>query len=525
MELGFAAGLPEAWRLLRIGLKPRMKATAAGVSTALCLLVLVFLGVGHFLNPQNFPARELFQYLTWAYFIYHLILLWALAPGAVAVSMMNEWKFDTWLFQKTTPQSAIRLALGKVLGAPAAYYVAFIASVPYLLLSAFPAGVGIFNLIVAYAIAIAVSLALSALSLYSSAMMEKQKAQGQGTSAMVGAPAIIIVVALMFSAPYFNAVMMGVPGGTFSSLFNLTPFTAIAYMFSGRSLAVPFMWMDVPAWAFSLVFYGVWTAWLLIASAGQLDRKMSIVASRLPLVVVFLWCFLLVAGLGAGGGMRFMGPGGQGFFVIGAYLAVSVFIGYLVIAIHTRRLIEVRPWLYHYNERPGGWRYFFRTDAPNIFIVALLLAMTWVGWAILILMFPDALESSPMYFRGGEMAMAIPLGMATLLLIRDALFIQYFRLGHGKEKLWLMAGVYLIVFIAIPSFINLVVGVWVLDLSPLAIVPDSPVYGNPFSLVLSPFINVLIIAILALLLRSRIRAALGNLPPEIALPKTQASKD
>ena len=154
MKMGWASGLPEAWRLLSISFKPRRMLGVASVSVIICILILAFTLVIEISTPGHSPEKGIVYYLAYCYFIYHSILLWIYIPSVVSLSITREWRDKTWIFQQGTPQSPLKLSLGKLLGAPGDAYIALIVSFPFLFFSILFSQVSFFNFLVGYFLAL-----------------------------------------------------------------------------------------------------------------------------------------------------------------------------------------------------------------------------------------------------------------------------------------------------------------------------------------------------------------------------------
>ena len=507
MKMGWASGLPEAWRLLSISFMPKRMLGMASVSAILCILILAFTLVLELSTPGYSPEKGILYTLAYCYFIYHAILLWIYIPSVVCLSITREWRDKTWVFQQVTPQSPLKLSLGKLLGAPGDAYIALIVSFPFLFFSILFSQVSVFIFLVGYFLALFVGISLGILNFYLGTQLERANKGDIGNTLL---PPILLFIFLLL-------ILAGIDG-TFpqSSVFHLNPFSIFMMIFHDKTLLVSFFHLSLPMPIAVILFCSIWGIWFFTASSAQLSRRMSMYSSRLPLVALFLWMAILIVGFIEGSHL----PLNEKIVEFQVMLLITTFLLMLygVMIIHARSLQEIRPWLYQWEKKPGSIFFFFRTDSPVIFTVLILLVT-----AILIL---TAIHGDLLTLTGksrelkglagkGKLNLFQMMVMFSSVIIRDGLFIQVFRMNQKSKRDWPLALIYFVTFFAIPYLVDLFFQNYIVDLTPFAIFFHQFVPGSGFAWQTVIFINCLFIALLGYLNWRMISKAYKHLPPEL----------
>jgi len=507
MKMEWSSGLPETWRLFSISFKSRRIVGAAVVSLMLCILILLFTLVIGITTTEHSTKKEILYYLAYIYFIYHAILLWIYVPSLVSLSITREWRDKTWILQQTTPQSPLKLSLGKLLGAPGDAYIALIVSFPFLFFSILLSQVSMFNFLVGYFLALFVSFSLSILNFYLGTQLERTNRRDIGNILL---PPILFFI--------FYLMILGSIEGKFipTSVFHLNPLSIFMMIFHNKTLWVPFFYFKLPMSVAVILFCSIWGTWFFAASSAQLSRRMSMYSSRLPLAALFLWMAILIVGFLVGSDMPLNEEtvGAQVMILITTFLIMI----YGVMIIHSRSLQEIRPWLYQWEKKPGRFLFFFRTDSPVIFTVLMLLVVVIL---ILTALHSDLLsltsESGKLKDLAGkgELDLFRMILMFSSVVIRDCLFIQFFRMSQTVKRDWLLGLIYFVAFLAIPYLVDLFFRKYVIDLTPFAVFSHQFSVDMGFAWQAVILINCLFIALLTYLNWRWITNAYKHLPPEL----------
>ena len=105
--------------------------------------------------------------------------------------------------------------------------------------------------------------------------------------------------------------------------------------------------------------------------------------------------------------------------------------------------------------------------------------------------------------------------MFSSVVIRDCLFIQFFRMSPTVKRDWLLALIYFATFLAIPYLVDLSFKKYIIDLTPLAVFSQHYILDSDFAWKAVILINCLFIALLTYLNWRWITNAYKHLPPEL----------
>lgn len=413
MGLRWAMRLPEAWRLLRISLRPQRMLGIAVLSVGVCALLTAFLFAYASVEKSGtmYPmSAEFMKILTWMLFGYQALLWCVGIPMMVSGALLQEFNAGTWVFQQTAPQTARALLLGKLLGAGGDIYVASAMSLPALIAVAMASGLtggvlaGLLYLVLLAAL-------ISLVFLYAFSMVEKQQANSS-----VG---LVVVIPLIFLFQAIAFVGQSDYKGTFLSL---NPVVVMSTLLTGKDAIATtidfYVWSYILA-PFAFVFYGAMAVMLFVATEGQLRRKMSVPMSRRPLFLIFGFvCFLAV---GFVWDVRGLPEGAR----LCAYTLIAMGMMYFLLYTHARGPNELRPWLY--RRVAGEMRVpdYLRDDAPAVYAVAGLAVVAALGHAALML--APGRKVEPWMYMG---YVAAPMA---IIVVRDALYFQAMRLLFRKS--------------------------------------------------------------------------------------------
>jgi hypothetical protein len=511
IKMSWAAGLPEAWRYFSIAFhRWRMIGVAVG-SVVFCLFFIALIAITEKISA-GLSGKGMAYDLVFIIFIYHLAILWLYFPARASLSIAREWRDKTWVFQQTTPQGAIRLLLGRIVGAPADGYIALAATWPILLGFLIASPLSVTDFFLAYIVAVIFSVAFSLMSFYFAVYVGQSSSRQEHVYVLPLAIMYALSMPLMFTMQQISNGRLS----NFSSIFNLTPYSLFFVIFNHKHLTVPFFIWDFPLFPAMAVFYAVWLVWFLIASAAQLNQRMSSFSSRLPLLGLLLWLVLLVEG-GIYGAHAHNLPRELALGILSSFL---LFLLYGVMVIHSRPLQEIRPWLYQWKEKAGAITYYFRTDSPVIITFIILQALCLLVLAVDASLPYDQIQKAGaglnyVAHQGQEVNVPLMLLAFFSVTLRDCLLIQYWRLNREKKDGVLML-IYLVAFIAVPGLVNAAADHWVLDLTFINVY-NLAFRGSQAGIgLVSIPINLIVSAGLAVLTWRLIDKAYHGLPPELS---------
>jgi len=367
MKLRFAMGLPEAWRLLRVSLRPSRMTAMAVASCFICFLIIAFNYVNiEFSKEQHFPAVLFYTRIAKGMFFYQLILWVVAIPVYASGALSQEFSQGTWVFQKTTPQPASKLLLGKLLGAGGDMYVASFAGIPFLAFSVLKCGMPIVDVFIVFSIFICLSILLSCFCFFLIlSIFSENKQYGNSWIAF----AVLIPLILIYSSiPVFN----GEYGRNFCSITFLSPVFVIftkLYPELCPLNKICFYSTKFPLIPFALLFYIGLAFAFFKAAAARMKRLASETTSCWPTAVLMIVFNLFFVGF------LMNSPSCENCWLNvdqddGVFYTLTfanlVFI-YLAMSQHTRSIAEIRPWLYKFDSQRNKTAFFFRDDAPYVF--------------------------------------------------------------------------------------------------------------------------------------------------------------
>jgi len=513
MKLRFAMGLPEAWRLLRVSLRPSRMTAMAFASCFICLLVVAFNYINiEITKEQHFPAVLFYTRIAKGMFFYQLILWVVAIPVYASGALSQEFSQGTWVFQKTTPQPASKLLLGKLLGAGGDMYVASFAGFPFLAFSVLKCGIPTVDVFFVFLVFFCLSVLLSCfcffliLSIYS-----ENKQYGNSWVAF----AVLIPLILIYSA---IPVLNGEYGRNFCSIPCLSPVFVIftkLYPELCPLNKICFYSMKFPLIPFALLFYIGLAFVFFKAAAARMKRLASETTSCWPTAVLMIAFNLFFIGFLMNrlscDYCRLSVDQDDDSFAILAF-ANLVFI-YLAMPQHTRSIAEIRPWLYKLDSQRNKTAFFFRDDAPMFFTTILLL---------LVFIATSVIFHAVYFVRFSILDSLLLISGFLLLALRDALFFQGAGLILKKSALQRAAIVYLLLFIA-PTMLffnmrNFGVGkeqqdfFGFIDLTPLTAFAalDSSFTGFPASYILVNGLLTTLFGIVNFRLMSRAKAGISG---------------
>ena len=543
MKMQWAMKLPEAWRLLRAGLKKDKSLGYMLLSIVICALIVVFVIVNNTDTYENTfdRGKAIAEYIL-GICLYLSVLWLVFVPMSVGGALAQEFSINTWVFQQTAPQSARRLLLGKILGAPANIYVATLGTLPFIIaIFLFYPSITL-PLLFSLLFIVICSFSLSCMFLYISCSIPV----GHHNMTVPGLTIIAAIILLSTSVipfeimneyGYEGSSAQIHPAAVFDEIIRFTSYEdANNYYKKDKSFAMYFAedskainppsirksikvrnkpprfyyvgeYFPAPYINFFGVFFGVIPynivfhfllgICLFFAAEGALLRKFGTGQSRIPQLIPLTLMIVIIYGFTFDMPVSEYRewPLGEGLPLI-ASLFWAVF---CVCAIqHARSMEDLRPWLYDFS---NGRRYFadyFHDDAPVIYTTLLLLPFALFGFTLIMLNYksPPIDNENPMT----NIHIAAYVAMFGVIVLRDTLLFQLFRLKYNKSDLRFVlfygvvfVGITLIAFVAS-------LGAPVLDLTPFsALFPMSfPEYyeENDFAFV---YIYLAVNGLLALL--------------------------
>lgn len=507
MQLRWAMRLPEAWRLLRISLRPNRILGIAVLSLGGCLVFgasvaaigMMQRGSGAIIFDSSF-----FKNYAWSLFAYQAMLWGIFAPVLITGALTQEFNTGTWVFQQTTPQTTRALLLGKLIGASGDVYVASAVSLPILFITGLASPLSFGNIIEGFLFLVLISACMALLFCWTFCLFEKQP--NSASSAFFAVPI------------FFGMQFLMLAGGrnSYVSAQAITPLAVLMHILgaSSRYATIDFFAWRFSSGAFAFVLYTIGACMLFLILEGQLRRKMNIPMTRLPLFLVFGFIEFLILGLL----WIFLSDKYVSLFSLSIFTVVSTIMLYFVLYTHARGSNDLRPWLYGRSSGKMTMLTYFRDDAPAAYTICGLLVIVITGQVILAYNVP--------FFR--SKMQVIPLQAATLAIIvmRDTLFFQAMRLWFRRSGAFGML-IYCLVFLA-PTGVAYPLmngGKFMLDLTPAGALSPGIFAPNSqtdiYRLLSYLFLNSLLLLILAVInrrLMARIRHADPTPPPADLTP-------
>lgn len=435
---------PELVRNTRIQLRRgRMLATAV-ICVAVSLSSAAFYIHSHTGRPSSIgDARNLFEVILTLQIVALLI-----GGGIYCLqSVHREKDLNTFDYQRITRMSPLELSVGKLLGAPALPYFAFLCLMPIACWAAIRAHVPISILLQIYVLVILGSITYHSLALLISLFLER------GTSAG-GIISLLVVVGM--SSIDFNQ-----PGSTFAA-HELSPFYVYTLLAQSGEEAIPsyrntwglayqadsFFGLQVSHFWVLVLLYATLTAWFLLASVRNIKRDPSVYEVYSPMqgFALVLYLNLLLLGF-----FRWMIP----YFEFGSpatvpsiafqpippttaeglFLSISLWFFVILGLAMLRNRDRVRRRIREYGAGAAGW-WAAVWPAPYLFAGAVLAGLGIVGMIRL------RLQPQPEWNPGVGLLEA---GFFAFWIMRDLLYLQWMNLRRARRPL--VTGVlYLIVF-------------------------------------------------------------------------------
>lgn len=436
---------PELVRNTRIQLRRgRMLATAV-ICVAVSVSSAAYYLYSHTGRPPSIDdAKILFVVILTLQIVALLI-----AGGIYCLqSVHREKDLNTFDYQRITRMTPLDLSVGKLLGAPALPYFAFLCLMPVAGWAAIRTQVPVSVFLQIYVLVILGSVTYHALALLISLLLER------GTSA---GGIIFFLVAVWISSVDFNQA-----GSAFAA-HELSPF--YAYKLLGQSVvgvtpatsnvlefqyqADSFFGMQVSHFWVLVILYATLTAWFLLASVRNIKRDPSVYEVYSP---VQGFSFALYLNLLLLGFFRWMIPryeyspsGGLPTITTngsispgtaeGLFLSVSLWFFVILGLALLRNRDRVRRRIREFGVRAAGW-WAAVWPAPYLFAGAVLAGFGIVGMIRL------RLQPQPEWNPGLGLLEA---GFFAFWIMRDLLYLQWMNLRRARRPV--VTGVlYLIVF-------------------------------------------------------------------------------
>ena len=452
---------PELVRNARIQLR-RGRMLAAAV---ICVAVSVSVAAYH-LNSQTgssspiYDARNLFQMI-----LFFQIVALLIGGGIYCLqAVYREKDLNTFDYQRITRMTPLELSVGKLLGAPALPYFAFLCLTPIAGWAAILAQIPVSVFLQIYVLVVLGSITYHALALLISLLLER------GTSA--GGIIFFLLFVGMSSIDFSQ-------GESALAAHELSPF----YVFKLLSLMTPgqtgpvsnvwgfpnqfdsFFGIQVPHFWVLVVLYTTLTAWFLLASVRNIKRDPSIYEVYSPAQG---FAFVLYLNLLLLGFFRWVVPhveysrtanppyvttirSIQASAAEELFLSINLwFFAILGLAL-LRNRDRVRRRIREFGARAAGWRAAV-WPAPYLFAGAVLTGLAIIGMIRLRLQMDRELFSTigMAQFGFGEQEWNTGLGLLEagffgLWIVRDLLYLQWMNLRRARRPL--VTGVlYLIVY-------------------------------------------------------------------------------
>jgi hypothetical protein len=435
--LNVSAFNPELVRNTRIQLRPgRMLATAV-ICVAISLSTAAFYLYSQADSRYSIEdARNLFQVIL------SLQVVTLLIGGGIysLQSVHREKDLNTFDYQRITRVSPVELSIGKLLGAPALPYFAFLCLTPIACWGAIRAQVPLSILLQIYVLVILGSVTYHALALLISLFLER------GTSA--GG----IIFFLLFVG--MSSIDFSQDGSAFAA-HELSPFYVFKILSptpQGIVWGLPnqmdiFFGEQVSHFWVLVVLYATLAAWFLLASVRNIKRDPSVYEVYSPAQG---FAFVLYLNLLLLGFFRWMIPhfdySGTNAPSIsyqpippntaeGLFLSISLWFFVILGLALLRNRDRVRRRIREFGARAAGW-WAAVWPSPYLFAVAVLAGLGIVG------MIQLRLQPQPEWNPGMGLLEA---GFFAFWIMRDLLYLQWMNLRRARRPLF--TGVlYLIVF-------------------------------------------------------------------------------
>jgi hypothetical protein len=429
---------PELLRNLRIQLRPRRMIAAAAVCAAISIsAITIFLHD----RPAQADAPDLLRVIA-------LLQLLALLIGGgiyCIQSVHTEKDQNTFDYQRLTPMSPLRLAVGKLFGAPALAYFVVLCLMPIALFGAYVGRVGLVPFLDCYLILLLGCLTYHSLALLTSLFLVRGSSAG----------AIIFYLGLA----WLGSVDVMSNGGPLA-IRTLGPAFAFAVIdpdnkavWYARSGPLWDQFFGAPVahmWVLA-VLYAIFTAWFLLALARNLKRDPSAYEIFSPLQGFAFAMFLIFLLLGFyqwvppqikflfNGEPRVTAPPPPGeaeATILGFSLPLFAIFGLSLLRnreVARRRICAL-------GARAKGWVAAF-WPTPYLLAGALV-----IGFALLELIRHKLPESDDWSLGTGSFIVVV----FALWLSRDVLYLQWMNLRRSKHPL-VMSVLYMIVFYSCSS--------------------------------------------------------------------------
>jgi hypothetical protein len=419
----------------------RMLATAV-ICLAISLSSAAFYLYSRAGRPSVDDARGLFQVILTLQIVALLI-----GGGIYCLqSVHREKDLNTFDYQRITRMSPLELSVGKLLGAPALPYFAFLCLMPIACWAAIRAHVPISILLQIYVLVILGSITYHSLALLISLFLER------GTSA---GGIISFLVVVWISSIDFNQA-----GSTFAA-HELSPFYVYKLLAQSAGEAIPsfsnmwglayqadsFFGLQVSHFCVLVVLYSTLTVWYLLASVRNIKRDPSVYEVYSPSQG---FAFVLYLNLLLLGFLRWMIPHFNNDLFSSLHITyrpippttaealfLSISLWFFVIfgLAMLRNRDRVRRRIREFGAHAAGW-WAAAWPAPYLFAGAVLAGLGIVAMIRL------RLQPQPEWNPGLGLLEA---GFFAFWIARDLLYLQWMNLRRARRPL--VTGVlYLIVF-------------------------------------------------------------------------------
>ncbi len=427
---------PELLRNLRIQLRPRKMIAAAAICAAISLSTIAFYLHGHqagSTDPDLLKSVLLMQ------------LLALLVGGGIYCiqSVHTEKDQNTFDYQRLTPMSPLRLAVGKLFGAPALAYFVVLCLMPTAFIGAHFARIGIVPFLECYLIVSLGCITYHSLALLISLFLVRGSSAGGiifylilawlGSVDMISPSGSLAIHTL---GPAFGYTLLDPHSGADGSdrIFVINPLRDQFY-----GLSVAHVWVLI-------LLYGAFTSWFLLAVARNLKRDPSAYEIFSPaqgfgfamftnslLLGFFPWRPMVYEFM-IGGRLvvpRPTPPGEAEAAVLGFSLPIFAILGLSLL----RNREGVRRRIIGVGERAKGWLAAF-WPAPYMLAGVLI-----TGYALLELIRHKLPKSDDWSLGTGLFIVAV----FALWLSRDVLYLQWMNLRRSKHPL-VISVLFMIVF-------------------------------------------------------------------------------